>query len=211
MVTQLTLCVCLIRLAAAAATTGRPAAPPQPAHPAPSSSGRARSHAPSELKAQMSERDMSDVEESDNSGGSAKGASAHSDRKDSSAQLVASFESDAAIQSLRPALRASLRPAVESLQTTIHSEMVAHTLTLYRYTRLQQKLMAAKKWTRIRSARQLNSWIGAAYGEHGQELVARIRHDASSMSLTLRAPRDAIVTLTQDAIVTRRTPSPFSS
>jgi len=159
----------------------------------------------------MSERDMSDVEESDNSGGSAKGASAHSDRKDSSAQLVASFESDAAIQSLRPALRASLRPAVESLQTTIHSEMVAHTLTLYRYTRLQQKLMAAKKWTRIRSARQLNSWIGAAYGEHGQELVARIRHDASSMSLTLRAPRDAIVTLTQDAIVTRRTPSPFSS
>ena len=57
---------------------------------------------------------------------------------------------------------------------------------LYRYTRLQQKLTVAKKWTRIRAARQLNPWIEAAYGEHGQELVARIRHDASIMSLLTR-------------------------
>ena len=131
-----------------------------------------------------------------NRGGSAKGASAPSDRKGSSArpaqllQLVAAFESDAAIQSLRSRLRESLRPAVESLHTAIHSEMVAHTLLLYRYTRLQRKLMEAKEWTRLRAARKLNSWMEAAYGEHGQELIERIKREAHRLFDLFSEPAD---------------------
>ena len=105
-------------------------------------------------------------------------------------QLLAAFESDAAIQALRPLLLARLRLAVESLHTAIESEMVAHALTLYRYTRLQQKLMAAKGWTRIRAAQQLNPWIAAAYGEQGQELVARLKHDAHRLFDLFSEPAD---------------------
>ena len=131
---------------------------------------------------------MADAAGSDHSASSGRRSPSRSPRPDgdqqssspapAQQQLLAAFESDAAIQSLRPLLRARLRLAVESLHTAIESEMVAHALTLYRYTRLQQKLMAAKGWTRIRAAQQLNPWIAAAYGEHGQELVARLKHDA---------------------------------
>jgi hypothetical protein len=144
----------------------------------------------------MSDEEMSDREGA--AGNKRGGASAHSGRKGAGErdrpaqqlQLVIAFESDAAIRSLRPAIQNSLRPAVEALHTAIHSEMVAHTLMLYRFTRLQQKLMAAKKWTRIRAARQLNPWIEAAYGEHGQELVARIRHDAHRLFDLFSEPAD---------------------
>jgi len=131
---------------------------------------------------------MADAAGSGHSVSSARRSPARSPSPDG--ELLAVFESDAAIQALRPLLRARLRPAVVSLHTAIQSEIVAHALTLYRYTRLQQKLMAAKGWTRIRAAQQLNPWIAAAYGEHGQELVARIKHDAHRLFDLFSEPAD---------------------
>ena len=192
------MCVCALGDGAVGVQRPLPVAatasvPPQPAPRAPPSVATLTSLAE---QVQMSDEEMSDREGA--AGNKRGGASAHSGRKGAGdcerpaqqLQLVIAFESDAAIRSLRPALRASLRPAVESLHTAIHSEMVAHTLMLYRFTRLQQKLMAAKKWTRIRAARQLNPWIEAAYGEHGQELVARIRHDAHRLFDLFSEPAD---------------------
>jgi len=71
-----------------------------------------------------------------------------------------------------------VRQAAQSLSTAIQSEMVAQVLAPYRSTRLQQKLMGAKGWSRIRAAQQLNPWIAAVYGEQGRELMVRIKHNA---------------------------------
>lgn len=108
--------------------------------------------------------------------------------------LLTAFEKDAAMKGLRPGLRNRLRPAVSSLQEAIQSEMVAHILTLFRYVRLQQQLMAAKEWGRNRSAQQLNKWIASAYeGEQGSahvELLARIKHDAHRLFDLFSEPAD---------------------
>jgi hypothetical protein len=68
------------------------------------------------------------------------------------------------------------------LQHAIRAETIAHALTLYRYVRLQRKLMAAaaarRGCTRLAAARRLNGWIAAAYGERWPELLPRIKHDA---------------------------------
>lgn len=72
--------------------------------------------------------------------------------------LITAFEKDAGVKGLRPGLRDRLRLRV---QAAIQSEMVAHALTLFRYARLQQQLMAAKGWGRNRAAQQLNKWIAS--------------------------------------------------
>ena len=92
--------------------------------------------------------------------------------------MLAAFERDATTKALDRSVRARVRQAVQSLSMAIQSEMVAQVLALYRYTRLQQKLMDAKGWSRIRAAQQLNPWIAAVYGEQGRELMAHIKHNA---------------------------------
>jgi hypothetical protein len=96
--------------------------------------------------------------------------------------LLAAFDRDASLQR-QPSVRAALRPAVQSLQHAIRAETIAHALTLYRYVRLQRKLMAAAATrrggcTRLTAAKTLNRWIAAAYGERWPELLPRIKHDA---------------------------------
>ena len=95
--------------------------------------------------------------------------------------LLAAFDRDASLQR-QPSVRAALRPAVQSLQHAIRAETIAHALTLYRYVRLQRKLMAAGTrrggCTRLTAAKTLNRWIAAAYSERWPELLPRIKHDA---------------------------------
>ena len=92
--------------------------------------------------------------------------------------LLSALAGDASLQSLPPLQLASLRGAVTPLQHAIHSETVAHALTLYRYIRLQQKLIAMRRYTRPKAARKLNRWIAAAYSQQLPELLKRIKHDA---------------------------------
>ena len=108
--------------------------------------------------------------------------------------LLTAFDKDAVVKGLRPGLRDRLCPAVSSLQEAIQSEMVAHILTLFRYVRLQQQLMAVKEWGRNRAAQQLNKWIASAYeGEQGSahvELLVRIKHDAHRLFDLFSEPED---------------------
>src|SRR6478609_6971272 len=102
-------------------------------------------------------------------------------RSPSPTSLLAAFDRDASLRR-QPSVRAALRPAVQSLQHAIRAETIAHALTLYRYVRLQRKLMAAaaarRGCTRLAAARRLNGWIAAAYSERWPELLPRIKHDA---------------------------------
>ena len=116
------------------------------------------------------------MEEEDAASAAASIAS-HADRS-SRVSLLSALASDASLQSLPPLQLANLRTAVTSLQHAIHSETVAHALTLYRYIRLQQKLIAMRRYTRPKAARKLNRWIAAAYSQQLPELLKRIKHDA---------------------------------
>ena len=92
--------------------------------------------------------------------------------------LTSLLASDASLQRLQPLPLASLRSAVTALQHAIHSEAMAHALTLYRYTRLQLMLMVTRSYMRKAAARKLNRWIVAAYRQQWPELLPRIKHDA---------------------------------
>lgn len=103
----------------------------------------------------------------------------HTDSSSSrSASLLSALAGDTSLQRLQPLRLANLRSAVTSLHSAIHSETVAHALTLYRYTRLQQKLMTVRRYTRKAAARKLNRWIAAAYSQQWPDLLPRIKHDA---------------------------------
>ena len=93
-------------------------------------------------------------------------------------------------RALPPLPLASIRSAVTSLQLAIHSETVAHALTLYRYIRLQQKLIVMRRYTRLSAARKLNRWIAAAYNQQLPDLLPRIKHDAHCLFHLFSEPAD---------------------
>ena len=67
---------------------------------------------------------------------------------------------------------------------------MAHALTLYRYVRLQQQLMAARGYPRKNAARKLNSWIAAAYRQQWPDLLTRIKRNAHRLFDVFREPVD---------------------
>jgi hypothetical protein len=102
--------------------------------------------------------------------------------------LLRAVSADRSLRRLQPALLATLRNAAHSLQQAIHIETVAHALTLYRYVRLQQQLMAARGYPRKAAARKLNSWIAAAYSQRCPDLLARIKRNAHRLFDVFREP-----------------------
>ncbi len=108
----------------------------------------------------------------------------------SSVSLLSALAGDASLQRLQPLRLANLRSAVNALQHAIHSETVAHALTLYRYVRLQQKLIAVRRYKRKTAARKLNGWISAAYGQQWPDLFLRIKHDAHRLFDLCSEPAD---------------------
>jgi hypothetical protein len=108
-----------------------------------------------------------------------------------SLSLVRALSQDASLQRLQPLTLQSLRRAARSLQVAIHSETVAHALTLYRYVRLQQKLMATRaRYKRKAAARKLNIWIAAACSPQSTDLLRRMKRDAHRLFALFREPVD---------------------
>jgi len=106
------------------------------------------------------------------------------------ADLLGALSADRSLQRLQPLTLATLRNAANLLQQAIHTETVAHALTLYRHVRLQQQLMAARGYLRKNAARKLNSWIAAAYSQQWPDLLTRIKRDAHRMFEVFREPVD---------------------
>lgn len=104
--------------------------------------------------------------------------------------LLSALADDASLQRLPPLQLTSLRSAVTSLQQAIHSDTVAHALMLYRYVRLQQKLIKMRRYKRITAACKLNKWIAAAYRRQLPDLLPRIKHDAHRMFDLFGEPAD---------------------
>ena len=133
--------------------------------------------------------DEESEEEKENAAASAAGSSIASTLPPD-VSLLSALASDASLQSLSPLPLAAIRTAVTCLQHAIHSETVAHALTLYRYLRLLQKLMAMRRYTRLSAARKLNGWLAAAYSQQLSELVRRIKRDGHRLFDLFSEPAD---------------------
>ena len=124
----------------------------------------------------------------DSDNDSASDSSVHS-HIGSSVTLLSAFEDDAFMRKVAPSVLVGLRRDVKSLQRRIHSEMVAHTLTLYHYVRLQQKLMQARRCGRLAAARQLNRWLDVAYSDQS-DMLKRLKRDAPRLFDLFSEPAD---------------------
>jgi len=98
--------------------------------------------------------------------------------------LLTALSGDPAL-GLVDAVKEAAYSAATLLQNALHSETAARVLTLYRYTRLQKKLMC-KGRSRYAAAAKLNKYLTAVYGE--TEWQKKVSSGASRLFQLFAAP-----------------------